>query len=498
VNAPLRRVGVVILVLFALLFVNLNWVQAYKSDAYRTSKYNGRVQLTEYQQQRGAILDARGNVIASSKATSDSLKYQRVYPQGAMFEPIIGYRPVNLGATGVEKSEEEFLNGTSTDRLQDLFFTSTSAGDIVTTTLIKSVQQVAYNDLINNGPNGNVGAAVALDPTSGEILALVSTPSFNPNPLASHNTNSALSTYTKLNSQSPNPLLNRATQETYPPGSTFKVIMSALALSTGSYTPQTTVPAGPAYTPLPGSSFTMTNDDAGTCPDAEITLIDALTVSCNTAYGQLGVALGSKAIIQEAKAFGFGDNSLTLAGSGKNAIGVAASETGVMTQPNGTDDPNYVAQSSIGQHDVRMTCMEGALIAATVANNGIQKRPYLISKIQNPDLTTNYLAQPTDNATPITPVVAQELQTMMKSVVDNGTGTGAQISGYYVGGKTGTAQNIKGAENHRWFIGFAMKDGHPIAAVAVLLVNAGNLGKQGAPKIAGDILKAAIAAEANK
>ncbi len=226
-NAPLRRVGVVILVLFALLFANLNWVQAYKADAYRTSKYNGRVQLTQYQQQRGSILDAKGNIIASSKATNDSLKYQRVYPLGAMFEPIVGYRPVNLGATGIEKAEDDYLSGTATDRLQDLFFTSTSAGDTVTTTLVKSVQQVAYNDIINNGDNANVGAAVALDPQTGAVMALVSTPSFDPTPLASHSTNTALKYYNKLNAQLPNPLLNRATQETYPPGSTFKVIMSA-------------------------------------------------------------------------------------------------------------------------------------------------------------------------------------------------------------------------------------------------------------------------------
>ncbi len=495
-NAPLRRVGVVILVLFALLFANLNWVQAYKADAYRTSQYNGRVQLTQYQQQRGSILDAKGNIIAYSKATSDSLKYQRMYPLGSMFEPIVGYRPVNLGSTGIERAEEAYLNGTATDRLSDLFFTSTSAGDTVTTTLQKSVQQVAYNDIVNNGDGANVGAAVALDPTTGAITALVSTPSFDPSKLASHSTSTAESYYNSLNKQSPNPLVNRATQETYPPGSTFKVIMSALALSTNQYTPDTMVPAGPSFTPIPGSSFTMTNDDAGTCPEAEVTLLDALTVSCNTAYGQLGVALGSKAITQEAKAFGFApDSTLTIAGSGQSAVGVAASQTGDMTQPGGKDDPNLVAQSSIGQHDVRMTCMEGALIAATVANNGVQMRPYLIDKIQDSDLKTVYSAQQSPYLTPITPGVAGQLQTMMKSVVDNGTAQAAQITGYYVAGKTGTAQNVKGAENHRWFIGFAMKDGKPIAAVAVLLVNAGNLGKQSAPKIAGDILKAAIAAE---
>jgi penicillin-binding protein A len=496
-NAPLRRVGVVVLVLFALLFANLNWVQAYKADDYRTSQYNGRVQLDAYQHQRGSILDAKGNVIATSVPTKDTLKYRRTYPLGAEFEPIAGYRPVNLGATGIEKAEDAYLSGSANDRLQDIFFNSTTAGGNVTLTLQKSVQQVAYNDLTNNGSGASVGAAVALDPNTGAILAMASTPSFTPDKLASHTNGTALSEYNVLNKQTPNPLLNRAISETYPPGSTFKVIMSAAALSTGQYTPQSVIPAGPSYSPVPGSGNPIRNDAASVCPAATITLIQALTISCNTAYAQLGVSLGPDAIKREAQAFGFGDNSLSLAGSGDSAIKVAASQTGDMTDSDGKADPNFVAQSSIGQYDVRMTPMEGALIAATVANNGVQKQPYLVSKIQDSDLKTVYAADPehSDSRTPITPAVSAQLQTMMQSVVANGTGRGAQISGYIVSGKTGTAQNTTGAENHRWFIGFASKDGKPIAAVAVLLVNAGNLGRKGAPTIGGDILRAAIAAE---
>lgn len=493
-NAPLRRVGIVIFVLFALLFANLNWVQGYKADSYRTSKYNGRVQLNAYQQQRGSILDKNGVVLARSVATKDTLKYQRQYPYSAMFEPVIGYRPVNGLATGVEGAEDSFLNGTATDRLSDLFFTSASAGDNVSLTMIKSVQQAAYNDLANNGAGGNVGAAVAIDPNTGAILAMASTPSFNPTGLVSHDTSSATHAYTAFNKQNPNPLVDRATQERYPPGSTFKVILSAAALSRG-YTPQTMVPAGSSYKPVPSSDFTMTNAEAETCPQAQITLIQALTVSCNTAFAQLGVSLGSNTITQEAQAFGFGDDSLTLAGSGDHTMPVAASVVGNMTTSSGNDDPNLVAQSSIGQYQDQMTVMQGAMIAETVANGGAQMRPYLVQQIQDSDLHTTYAAQPSTLRTPISPQVAAELDTMMQSVVQNGTATSAQISGYIVAGKTGTAQNLPGAPNHRWFIGYASKDGHPIVAVAVLLVNAGNNGKKSAPKIAGDIMKAAITAE---
>jgi penicillin-binding protein A len=496
-NAPLRRVGIVVLVLFALLFINLNWVQAYKANAYRTSQYNGRVQLTEYQKQRGAILDANGTVIATSVPTSDTLKYKRTYPLGAEFQPIVGYRPVNLGATGVERAENAYLSGTANDRLEDIFFNSTQAGGNVTLTLEKKVQQVAYDDIINNGDNANVGAAVALDPTTGKILALVSTPSYDPNKLVGHDTKQALTSYNILNKQTPNPLVNRAISQTFPPGSTFKVIDSAAALSSGKYTPDSVIPAGPSYSPIPGAGNPIHNDEASTCPGATISLIDALTISCNTAFAQLGVSLGADTIKAEAQAFGFGSTSLTLAGSGSSAIGVAASETGNMADADGKDDPNFVAQSSIGQYDVRMTPMQGALMAETVANGGVQMKPYLVSKIQDSDLKTTFAADPGGSVlrTPISPQVASQLQTMMQSVVENGTATNAKIGGYVVAGKTGTAQNTSGAQNHRWFIGYAMKDGKPIAAVAVLLVNAGNLGKQSAPKIAGDILKAAIAAK---
>jgi peptidoglycan glycosyltransferase len=177
-------------------------------------------------------------------------------------------------------------------------------------------------------------------------------------------------------------------------------------------------------------------------------------------------------------------------------MGVAASETGSMLTPSGNDDPNHVAQSSIGQYEVRMTPLQGAMIAASVANGGVEMRPYLIDHTQGPDLSIDYQAQPESLRTPISSDVAKQLQEMMISVVDHGTGTRAQIAGYQVGGKTGTAENS--AKTHGWFIGFAMKDGKPVAAVAVLLANAGDTGSRKATEIGGEILKAAIAAQGGK
>lgn len=501
-NAPLRRVGVVVLALFGLLFINLNWVQAYKSNDYRTSQYNGRVQLSDYQRQRGVIADANGVALASSVATTEQLKYLRKYPYGPAFAPVTGYRPVNLAATGIENAENDFLSGNTDaqigDRLADLFSNSQRPGGNVLLTIDKSVQQTAYDDLVHNGVGVKIGAAVAIDPATGKILALASFPSYDPNDLTTHDTGAALDAFNKLNNDPENPLLNHATMDTYPPGSTFKVIVSAAALSTGAYTPSTVIPAGPFYTPIPGGGYTMKNDVPSICPQPEVTLISALTQSCNTGYAQLGVKLGSAALKAEAQAFGFEDDSLTLAGTGNGTMGVVASHTGSMLTPSGNDDANEVAQSSIGQFEVRMTPLMGAMIAATVANGGVQMRPYLIDKLQSPDLKTTYTSQPSVLRTPITGPVATALQQMMISVVQNGTGRRAQIVGYDVGGKTGTAENATGGNNHGWFIGFAMKDGKPIAAVAVFLANAGDIGSRTATQIGGDILKAAIAAQGSK
>jgi peptidoglycan glycosyltransferase len=499
-NAPLRRAGVVVLILFGLLFANLNWVQAYKAQAYRTDPHNARVQLDEYQRQRGSIALTGGQVIAAqSVPTQDELKFQRQYPLGAAYAPFIGYVPVSGLTTGVERAENDFLTGNApelfADRLKEMFTGNKATGGNILLTINKAVQDRAYNDLLTNKKGVKDAAAVVLDPTTGAVLAMASTPSYDPNPLVSHDTGAALDYYDKLNADPAKPLLNRATQDTFPPGSTMKVIISATALASGDYTPQTTIPAGPSYTPIQGGGFTIHNAEAGICPDPTIALIDALTQSCNTGFAQLGVKLGSDKIKAMARAFGFEDDNLTLARDGassQDALGVVASHTGDMTGPNGQDDPNAVAQSSIGQLNVRMTPMQGALIAATVANRGVQMRPYLVEKAQAPDLTAAYTAQPKQLRAPISNQVAGDLQQMMESVVQNGTGKSAQISGFQVGGKTGTAQNSEDDGDHGWFIGFVMKDDQPIAAVAVFLENAGTGGSGEATRIAGDLMNTVL------
>ncbi|WP_305788537.1 peptidoglycan D,D-transpeptidase FtsI family protein [Symbioplanes lichenis] len=493
-NAPLRKAGVVIMVLFALLFANLNWVQAYRADKYRNSDWNSRVQVAEYEVPRGTI-EADGKALAESKLTDDALKYLRTYPEKQMYAPVIGYKPVNLGEVGIERSEDEFLSGASdklfADRVSSMFTGDQPGGGNIVLTLKTKAQEVAWKQMTNNERGAEKGSAIALDPRTGAVQAMVSMPSYDPNPLASHTTKSAAAAYDKLIKDKDNPLLNRSVAETYPPGSTFKVIVSAAALRDG-MSQNDEIEAGGSYT-APGSGAPIHNAESETCASSQVTLKEALTTSCNTGYAQLGVKLGADKVKKEAQAWGFEQDDLTVGNLDGSGLPVATSRTGAMQNADGSTDQAALAQSSIGQKDVRMTVMEGALMAATVANGGKQMRPYLVQQELNADRRPIYNASPKTLRTPIDGTIANDLKEMMVSVVENGTGRRARIDGFTVGGKTGTAQNGPNANPHAWFVGFAYNDkGEAVSAACVMLENADGSSVSGeAARIAGLIMKAA-------
>ncbi|MEJ3742467.1 penicillin-binding transpeptidase domain-containing protein [Actinomycetes bacterium KLBMP 9797] len=495
-NGPLRRAGVVVIILFGLLFANLNWVQGYKADAYRTSDFNGRVQIAEYERARG-VIEVDGRALAESKLTDGELKYLRSYPLKSEFAHVVGYKPVNLGATGIERAENEFLAGTSdrlfADRFRDMFTGQETAGGNVVLTLSLRAQQAAIKGLADNDRGSTRGAAVAINPKTGAIQAFASMPSFDPNPLASHDLNAAEAAYKELEGAKDGPLKNRVAGEVLPPGSTFKVIDAAAALQSG-YTPETSIPAGSSYTP-PTSGAPIRNAAASICPESQVTLKEAVTESCNTGFARLAVTLGADKIKQTAQAFGFEDTQLTVGNLDGAGLPVAASRTGDMQNPDGSTDPAALAQSGIGQNNVRMTPLQGAMIAATVANGGERMRPYLVKQLLGPDRRTIGTAAPKKLNNPISGSVASQLQEMMESAVQNGTGRTARISGYTVGGKTGTAQDGEDPRDHGWFIGYVLKDGEPISAVCVLLERTGESGggSAEAAKIGGQIMKAVIA-----
>ncbi len=475
-NSPLRKVGVVALVLFALLFINLNWVQFVKADAYRNSPYNARVQLDEYNKERGAIQADGGSVLAKSVDTGGELRYERRYPFGPEYADVVGYKSVHFGSAGIEYAQNDLLSGKAAslfvNRLTGMLSGRNPAGGNVLLTIQPKVQETAYRDLA-----GRKGAVVAIDATTGALLSVVSTPSYDPNPLSSNNGATAAAAWQRYQSDPADPMLNRAFQNEYPPGSTFKVIASAAALEKG-LKPDTVIPAGPSYTP-PQTTHEIHNDLPSICPDPQITLKDALTVSCNTGFARLCVEqLHADAVKTTARDFGFEDTY-------KTPLPVVASHTGDIP------DDATLAGSCIGQQNVRMTVLQEALISAAIANDGVQMTPYLVASTQTPELTTVDQTQPSQLRRPVSPTIAADLRDMMVNVVQNGTGHNARIDGVTVGGKTGTAEHGDNAAEHGWFTGFGIKGDHKIA-VAVFLESAGPAGSGQATQIAGDVIAAAL------
>jgi len=483
VNAPLRRVAIACLVLFGLLLVNINYRQVVKASDYRDNQRNARVIVRNYEKERGSIALAGANrpLIARSVETPGRLKYLRTYPDKDLYAHVTGFYSLVYGQDGLEDTEDRVLSGDDprlfVKRLSDTLTGRVPRGGDVVVTLQQAAQQAAYDGL-----KGKRGAVVALDPRTGAILALASAPTYDPGLLSSFDPAAIRAYRTALLAPAAgDPLLDRALSQTYPPGSIFKVVTAAAALQDG-VTPDTQIPS-PTVLTLPQTSATLSNFGGESCGSGPTTsLADALRISCNTAFAQLGLTIGEGRLRAQAEAFGFGDGSLTVPDP------VAAS-----TFP-GALDPPSLAQSAIGQRDVRVTPLQMAMVAAGVADGGTVMAPYLVREVQAPDLTRLSLAQPKAYRQAVPRLVADQLRTMMEAVVANGTGTAAQIPGVRVAGKTGTAQNAPGAAPHAWFIGFAPAD-DPQVAVAVIVENGGDAGSEATGgKVAAPIARAVMRA----
>ena len=473
-NAPLRRVAISVLVLFTLLILNINYIQVVRSDDLREDGRNTRLLADEYSRERGAIV-VDGEPIAMSVPTDDRLKYLRQYPQAGLYAAVTGYYSVIYGATGIEKAENALLAGTDdrlfVRRISDLFTGRDPSGGDVVLTLDAAVQQAAMAGL-----EGQVGAVVALDPSTGAVLGLASTPTFDPNPLTSHDLDGVRDTAAQLDGADPDPRSNQAISQRYSPGSIFKVIVSAAALEDG-YTPETVVPAPQTLT-LPGTRTELENFNGSACdPSGQQQLIEALTISCNTAFAQLGIDLGEDRVREMAEAFGMTGERFEM------PLRVEGSTVGDI------ENDAALGVSSIGQQDVQMTPMQAAMVAAAVANDGTLMKPYLVDQLLAPDLTVIDETDPEVFGEPISTEVANQLTEMMTSVVARGSGRAARLPGMEVAGKTGTAQVRPDVPDHNWFMGFAPAD-DPRIAVAVFVANGGGTGGDVSAPIARDVMAA--------
>ncbi|REK81824.1 penicillin-binding protein 2 [Rhodococcus erythropolis] len=463
-NTPLRRVAMAVMVMVVALLANATYVQVIKADDLRADPRNSRVLLDEYSRQRGQI-SAAGQVLAASQATDDRYKYLRQYPNPYPYAPVTGFYSMQYGSAGLERTEDPILNGSDNRLFSQRFFDLVSGrdprGGNVVTTLNPAMQQVAYDQLTSKGYTGSV---VAIEPSTGRILTMVSTPSYDPNLLASHDGAETTKAWDELNADPNDPLVNRAISQTYPPGSTFKVLTTAAALGNGA-TPDDQLTAAPQIT-LPGTSTTLENYNGSTCgPNPTASLREAFARSCNTAFVELGIKDGADAIKDEASAFGIGPNTPAI------PLPVADSTVGDIS------DDAALGQTSIGQRDVAVTPLENAVIAATVANGGVRMQPNLISQLQAPDLTDLSTPSPVSMGQAISPAVAATLTDLMIGS-ENFTGGDGKIPGVQIASKTGTAEhgvNPRETPPHAWYIAFAPAQ-NPTVAVAVIVENGGDRG----------------------
>jgi peptidoglycan glycosyltransferase len=452
-NKPIRRVAFVAMIMFALLLANGTYMMIFRQSSLAAQSQNRRARDAEFAQNRGAILAAGKTEIAKTVPAKDRFKYQRVYPDGELYAPITGFYSYDRASSALESTYNAELSGTDdalfVRRLIDLATNKTPKGASVQTTIVPKIQQAAATAL-----RDQKGAVVALDPKTGAVLAMVTSPSFDPNDIASHDIEAAGKAYERLVANPQQPLSNRAAREIYPPGSTFKLVTAAAALANGK-TPDSMVES-PDRLRLPGTRVDLPN--SSNCGGTKITITQALKVSCNTAFANLGLELGEDKLREQAQLFGFDRRHL-------------ADLRGVASQfPDELNDAQ-LALSAIGQFDVAASPLQMAMVSAAIANDGELMDPYIVSRVQAPDLKPIQTHKPDVLSTAMTPENAKELQQMMSVVVSQGTGANAQISGVAVGGKTGTAQSDPKRKPYAWFTSFAPLD-EPKIAVAVIVEDA--------------------------
>ncbi|MEV0556669.1 MULTISPECIES: penicillin-binding protein 2 [unclassified Streptomyces] len=472
-NKTIRRASVFTLLLVLALLVRATWVQFYEGQALADSKDNRRNAIEQYAYPLGNIIVAGNAITGSAQTKGGDLKYKRTYTDGSLYAAVTGYSSQVFGATQLEGIYKDLLDGTDT-RLKDPLDTITGKradpGDVVTT-IDPDVQKAAYEAL-----GDKKGAAVAIDPKTGKILGVVSTPSYDPSALSAGDSDA----WTKLTKDSEKPMTNRAMRQPLPPGSTFKLVVAAAALEDGLYSSvDTKTDSENPYT-LPGTTRVLENESkSAPCENATIRV--ALQYSCNNVFAKMAVDLGQDKLKAMAEKFGFNDKS--------QDVPVRAYES---VYPSDMEKSS-TALTGIGQFDVTATPLQMAMVSAAIANGGKLVSPHMVSQISDADgnVLENY-DDSTDSKEIVSSSTAEQLQSAMQTVVDEGTGTNAQISGATVGGKTGTAQH--GENNSKtpyaWFTSYAKDDSSGKEVAVAVLVEQSNAARS---EVSGNGLAAPVA-----
>ncbi|MFS0894776.1 peptidoglycan D,D-transpeptidase FtsI family protein [Microbacterium sp. 179-I 3D3 NHS] len=470
----LRRLSIVMLFMFIALFAASSWIQVVEADSLAQNSHNKRTRLDSYAIQRGSII-VDGAAIATSIPSDDQYRFQRVYADAPMWEPVTGWFNPALGsATGIERAMNADLSGTGANaflaEVERILSGQPQRGFSVELSLNTAAQKAAYDAL-----QGLEGAVVAIDPSTGRILAMVSTPGFDTNQLATHDADAANSFYDQLESDGSKPLSNRAIAgDLNPPGSTFKLVVAAAAFASGDWTPDSTLPNPARYT-LPGSSNQVSNAWGGTCGAGDtVTIAEAIRLSCNIPMAELAVELGDDRIREMAEKFGFNKSFAT------------PLESTASSYPRALDDAQ-TALTGFGQGQVTATPLQIAMVAAGIANDGVVMNPQMVDAVIGNDLSVIRSFENSEFGRAMEADQADEITAAMVASVSNGAAQGARIDGIDVAGKTGTAEN--GNRPHTlWFTGFAPAD-DPAVAVAVVVEDGGGQGQSGS----GDTIAAPIA-----
>ncbi|OCC11774.1 penicillin-binding protein 2 [Streptomyces sp. PTY087I2] len=480
-NKPLRRVAIFCgLLMFALLLRD-NWIQYVRADELTGREENRRIRIERYAHERGDIIVDGKAVTGSVETDGSDFKYKRVWKDGPLWAPVTGYSSQAFDSSQLESLEDGILTGNDDqlffNRTLSMFTGEKKQGGNVVTTLNGDAQRAAFKGL-----GDKKGSVVALDPKSGAILALASTPSYDPSVFAG-NSNKDAEARQKLLKDKDKPMLNRALRETYPPGSTFKVVTAAAALENGLYDDIDAKTESPLPWTLPQSTTELKNEGNIPCEDAS--LREALRWSCNTVFGKMSDDLGNQKMIEQTDKFGFN----------KEVFTPVRADASIYPEDNKPQN----AMAGIGQASNRATPLQMAMVASAIANDGKLMEPYMVAQRQAPDLDPVYTHEPKELSRAVSGENAQKLQQMMETVVKDGTGTNAQIPGVTVGGKTGTAQHgLNNSEKpYAWFISYAKTDNGSPVAVAVV-VEDGNANRDDisggglAAPIARDVMKAVI------
>lgn len=462
-NRPLRAVAIFCGLLMLGLLLRANWLQHFQAPELSTDNNNRRVQIERFAAPRGDIIVGGRAITGSAEASSTDLKYKRTYVNGPMYAPVTGYASQAQGMTLLERTYDGILTGQD-DRLAFQRFADVVTGEgrrpgSVVTTIDPKAQKAAYDGLTDL--KGARGAVVALDPRTGKVLALVSAPSYDPSEFAG-NTFKESDRFVAMDKDKRKPLANRALRETYPPGSTFKILTAAAALEHGIVTDVDAPSKAVSPYPLPQSTNKI-GSEAGDAVCSKASMKTAMQHSCNNVFLDAAAELGQDKLRETAEKFGFNDDVYS------DDFGDLLATKSIY--PEDLDKPG-TALTGMGQGSLTSTPMQMAMVTAALANDGKLMQPYIVDEVRGPDLSTLDKTEPAVMSQAVSAATAQKVQQMMEFTAKEGSARRAQIDGITVGGKTGTAQrgvDVAQQVPYGWFVSYGKKQDGSSVAVAVFI-----------------------------